>query len=618
MSVCWDAALAEIRSTNLFALMQYTKKSSYDELQRWSVEQPEAFWTHTIGVLGVKFSTGPECFADLSDGPAKPKWFKGAKLNIAASCFARETATAIITKRHTGEFEKVSLAALHALANRVANGLKEHGHYPGDRIAIVMPMTAEAVAIYLGIVMAGMTVVSVPESLPPDQLALRLNIANASCVFTQSFIVRGEKRIPLYERVSAPAGQALRIVCLCPHSETALPTLRHGDLSWEAFMSQDTTFAAINCEPLTPSNIIFSSGTTGTPKAIVWDHTTPLKSASDGHYHQDIRNGDVVCWPTSLGWMMGPWLVYASLLNSATLALFEGGPGDAGFAAFIEEAKVTMLGLVPSIVAGWRQSGNAEGYDWSALRVLSSSGEASNADLYDWLSTLNQPRGVKKPIIEYCGGTEIGGGYVAGNLLKRLETSTFNGPAMGTDFVVLDDSGAPCAVGKTGEVFIKTPALGLSISILNADNEKIYYAGVAPGLRRHGDLLTVMQDGGWRSNGRAGNDMNLNGIKVGSTEIEQAAVKAPGVLEAAAVGVPPADGGPDRLVIFAVLANETSDPGTQERVHMDMQHALKARLGPFYIIHDVVIVTELPRTASNKVMHRELRAQYAACSSATR
>lgn len=608
MARCWNALEQDTASTNLAALLRDAKHASFDDVHRWSITSPESYWLYTLKRLGVTFLTPADCFVDLSAGSHNPRWFKGGKINIAGSCFARNEQVAIITKRHTSALQTVSLAELRGHAQGVARGLAALGLKPGDAIAIFMPMTAEAVAIYLGIILAGMAVVSIPESVPPEQVATRIKIANARLVFTQSHIARAGRRLPLYEKLVDPAAQAPQIVCLPLFGETALPPLRKGDLAFEVFSREGAAFDAVPCDPQAPTNIIFSSGTTGTPKAIVWDHCTPMKAAADGHYHQDIRKGDCVCWPTSLGWMMGPWLVYSALLNSASIALFEGSPGDSGFAAFVEEAKVTMLGLVPSIAAGWRQSGSANGRDWSALRTFSSSGEASNPDLYDWLSTLNQPDGVKKPIIEYCGGTEIGGGYVAGNLLKPLDTSTFNGPVLGMDFVVLDEIGMPCAPGKTGEVFIKTPSLGLATSILNANIETVYHEGAPEGFRRHGDLMAVLAGGAWRSNGRAGNDMNLNGIKVGSTEIEQAVSKVAGVIEVAAVGVPPPGGGPDQLVLFAVIEAGADIASLQKK----LQSALKENLGPFYIIHDVIAVPGLPRTASNKVMHRELRADYAA------
>jgi acetyl-CoA synthetase len=112
----------------------------------------------------------------------------------------------------------------------------------------------------------------------------------------------------------------------------------------------------------------------GEPKAIPWTHTTPLRCGADAFFHQDVRPGDVLCWPTNMGWMMGPWLVYAALLNSATIAIFQGSPLGRPFGQFIERARVTALGLVPSIVKGWRATGCMKGLDWSCLRCYRRAG----------------------------------------------------------------------------------------------------------------------------------------------------------------------------------------------------------------------------------------------------
>ncbi|HID22420.1 MAG TPA: AMP-dependent synthetase, partial [Planctomycetaceae bacterium] len=117
--------------------------------------------------------------------------------------------------------------------------------------------------------------------------------------------------------------------------------------------------------------ILFSSGTTGSPKAIPWEQTTPIPSVVDAHLHQDIRPGDVLCWPTNMGWMMGPWLVHAALMNMAAMALFYGALTTRQFSRFVQDAGVTMLGLVPSLVSAWRDGGYLDGLDWSGIRVFS-------------------------------------------------------------------------------------------------------------------------------------------------------------------------------------------------------------------------------------------------------
>ncbi len=224
-------------------------------------------------------------------------------------------------------------------------------------------------------------------------------------------------------------------------------------------------FDPVPGEPDRVTNVLFSSGTTGDPKAIPWTQLTPIKAAMDGHFHHDIHPEDVVAWPTNLGWMMGPWLIYASLVNGAALALHDDAPTGRDFADFVAEAGVTVLGVVPSLVAAWRSGGVLdpdadEPVDWTGLRLLSSTGEASNPDDMRWLMGVAGG----KPVIEYCGGTEIGGGYITGTVLHDAVPSTFTTPALGWDLRLLDEDGSPA---EEGELFLVPPSMGMSTELLN-------------------------------------------------------------------------------------------------------------------------------------------------------
>jgi acetyl-CoA synthetase len=297
------------------------------------------------------------------------------------------------------------------------------------------------------------------------------------------------------------------------------------------------------------------------------------------------------------------------------MALYEGAPTERGFCEFVQDAKVTMLGLVPSIVKSWRSAGTAEGFDWSHIRTYSSSGEASSPGDYAWLMKLNQPDESSRPIIEYCGGTEIGGAYATSTVIDPHRPSEFNAIAMGLDVVFLNAEEKPCVPGEAGEVFICNASIGLSTRLLNADNDAVYYSNCPVidhrPLRRHGDQVIVGEDGRFRSDGRADDAMNLGGIKIGSVELERALHSVAGIVETAAVAVPPPGGGPDRLVIFAVIKEERK-PVRVDALKSEMQQAIKSRVNPLFRIEDVVVVDSLPRTASNKVMRRVLRNQYAA------
>ncbi|MDG1481820.1 MAG: AMP-binding protein [Myxococcota bacterium] len=576
---------------------------SFAEAQQWSVAEPEAYWSKVIAALKIAFRTPPRSILDVTPGPERARWLPGAQLNIAESCFARRdwTATAIIWQSEGGGLQRMTVGELYESSTKVARSLRAADFSPGDAIAIDMPMTVESVVIYLGIVLAGCAVVSIADSFAPEEIATRLQISGAAGVFTQDVILRG-KVLPLYARVCA--AQAPRAIVLSA-GDTLNAELRAGDCTWEDFLAQDP---GGGLEPVVDggeriTNILFSSGTTGTPKAIPWTQLTPIKAAADGFAHHDIRPGDVVAWPTNLGWMMGPWLIYASLLNEAAIALFQGNPSSRSFATFIQDAEVTMLGVVPSLVRAWRAGDVVDGLDWSRIRCFSSTGEASSPDDMLWLMS----RAGYRPVIEYCGGTEIGGGYITGSMLQPQVPSAFSTPAMGCGFLLIDAEGH---ANDVGEVALTPPMLGTSSWLLNRDHHAVYFAGMPAGpsgevLRRHGDQMEHLGAGYYRAQGRVDDTMNLGGIKVSSAEIERVCAHVEGIRESAAIALTPSGGGPAQLVVVVVLedAPEIADLQTK------LQRAIRGRLNPLFKVHRVVSMDTLPRTASGKVMRRVLRAQ---------
>jgi acetyl-CoA synthetase len=601
LTPAWIPTKEGIAASNPGRLMAQRGFPDFASLHAWSVADRAGFWGEMAGRLGLRFRTPPETVLDPAGGIEEPRWFPGAKLNIAESCFAGDPERPAIVSGGEGRpVATMTLGDLDALSARVARGLLGLGLDPGAPVAIAMPMTAEAVAVWLGIVKAGFASVGIAESFTAAEIGARLRISRAEAVITADVVLRGGKVLPLYEKV-AEAG-APRTVVL-PAGERLAVALRASDVSFEQFLPESGVEAAAVRDPDDLLTILFSSGTTGDPKAIPWTHLTPLKCASDACLHHDIRPGDVVAWPTGFGWMMGPWLVFASLVNRAAMALFDGAPTGRDFCEFVRDARVTHLGLVPSLVSSWRASGAAEGVDWSGIRLFSSTGECSNPDDMRWLMA----RAGGKPVIEYCGGTEIGGGYVTGTVTEPCVPGTFNTKAAGLDFVLLDDDGREA---QTGEAFLVPPAVGLSTRLLNREHHEVYFDGAPAGphgevLRRHGDRIERLPGGLFRAHGRVDDTMKLGGIKVSAAEIEGALAGIAGLAELAAVAIPPAGGGPDRLVVFAVPApGATPDP---EELRARMNAALREALNPLFKVEEVRLLESLPRTASNKLLRRLLR-----------
>jgi acetyl-CoA synthetase len=601
----WSPDERTIAESNLGRFLHERGLEDYAALHRWSVTERAAFWQAVIERLGIVWAKEPERMLEGDDDPTDPTWAPGARLNIVESCFtAPPEAPAIVQGHEDGRPRSVvSYAELQTLVARFAAGLARRGLGPGSSIALYMPMTVECVAAYLGTVRAGGRVVSIADSFSAAELARRLEIGAADAIVTVERFERAGKTIRLFDKVREAGAPAAIVI-------DATRALRPGDVGWDELLDAgDTPGDAVHARSDDTINVLFSSGTTGTPKAIPWTHLTPVKCAMDGRFHQDIRPGDVVAWPTNIGWMMGPWLIFAALCNRATIALYEGAPHGGGFVRFVADSGVTMLGVVPSLVAAWRGLDAPWPADWSGIRAFSSTGEPSNRRDYLWLMARS---GYRAPVIEYCGGTEIGGGYVTGTVLQPCSPATFTTPALGLDLVLLDDEGRPVAQEEPGEVYLVPPSIGLSQRLLNRDHHEAYYAGVPRGpggrvLRRHGDRMTALPGGRFRAGGRTDDTMNLGGIKVGSLELERTVDGHPGVRECAAVGVQPGGEGAERLVLFVVAEREGADAAVLKR---ELGRRLAERLNPLFRIHDLRLVESLPRTASNKLMRRELRAAY--------
>lgn len=631
----WFPSLYQAQHSNLGRLMEtYGPRllgrsyndpiTSFSLFQKFSVQDPEVYWSLVLKELSVMFHKVPRSILDASD---KSKhggiWFPGSVLNISECCLLptsyprkHDSSLAVVWRDEASDDSPVNYLTLKDFRDQVmlvANAL-DAIFAKGDRIAICMPMTVNGIIIYLAIVLAGLVVVSIADSFAAKEIATRLRVSKAKGIFTQDYIIRGGREYPLYSRVVEAAPS--KAIVLPSIGKDVRIQIRDHDVSWKNFLSgvdhlprphhYTPVYQPMDCT----TNILFSSGTTGDPKAIPWTQASPIRSAADGWALLDVQVGDVYCWPTNLGWVMGPTLIYSCFLCGATIALYHGSPLGRGFGKFVQDAGVTILGTVPSLVKNWKSTRCMEGLDWTKIRTFASTGEASNVDDDLWLSS----RGHYAPIIECCGGTELASPYIQGSVFQPQAFGAFSTASMTTGLVILDEHGTPYPDDQPciGEVGLFPFYMGATDRLLNSDHEEVYFKGMpifkGMCLRRHGDILKRMVGGYFLVQGRADDTMNLGGIKTSSLEIERVCDQVDdGILETAAISFSPVDGGPEMLVIFVVMkTGYTAEPN---ELRTNFSRSIQKNLNPLFKVRFVKIVPEFPRTATNKLLRRVLRDQ---------
>ncbi|KAL1832011.1 hypothetical protein DCAR_0102027 [Daucus carota subsp. sativus] len=632
----WFPSLNESSYTNLGRLMEthcpkllgleYKNPiASFTQFQRYCVQHPEVYWPLILKELSLSFREEPKCILDTTDRTKRSgSWLPGSVLNIAECCLLatshpkkQENSLAIVWRDEGFDDSSINSMTLRDLREQVmlvATAL-DAMFSKGDAIAIDMPMTVNAVIIYLAIVYAGFVVVAIADSFAPKEIATRLRVSKAKAIFTQDCIVRGGRQFPLYSRViEASPCKAIVVPAI---GKDVKVQLRKQDLLWIDFLSSVDSLPRekYSSAAYLPADsmiaILFSSGTTGDPKAIPWTQISPIRAAGEAWAQMNLQAGDIYCWPTNLGWVMGPILLFSCLLNGGTLALYHGSPLGRGFGKFVQDAGVAVLGTVPSLVKTWKSTKCMEGLDWTNIKSFASTGEASNIDDDLWLSS----KAYYKPIIECCGGTELSSSYIQGNFLQPQAFGAFSSASMATGFVILDEDGFPYPDDQAciGEVGLFPLYMGATDKLLNADNEEVYFKGMpvykGMNLRRHGDILKRTIGGYIVVQGRADDTMNLGGIKTSSVEIERVCDQADqSVLETAAVSAAPANGGPEQLAIFVVL--KEGYKSKPDMLRLKFSRAIQTNLNPLFKVSIVKIVPEFPRTASNKLLRRVLRDRF--------
>ncbi|MBI5955427.1 MAG: AMP-binding protein [Chloroflexi bacterium] len=593
--------------------------ASFDELMQRSTGDLEWFWNAVLDDLHIEFYEPYRQVVDLSRGIPWARWCVGGKLNIVHNCLDKyvgtptENRTALRWEGEEGTIRVLTYGDLYREVNRLANGLRRLGLKKGDAIGLFMPMTPEIAVALLAIVKIGGIILPLFSGYGASALTTRLADAGAKALFTADGFFRRGQVVPMKSTADEAVANVPSIEHVIVMSRAGNPVAWNPahDRWWdEVIAGQAPASATERTDAEDPLMIIYTSGTTGRPKGAVHTHCGfPVKSAQDMAHGLDMQSFDTIYWVTDMGWMMGPWEVFGTLILGGSMVFFDGAPDYPGpdrLWDIAERHGVTVLGISPTLVRALMRYGDTpvKVHDLSALRILGSTGEPWNPD--PWLWFFNTVGGGRLPIINYSGGTEVSGGIVIGNVLVPLKPCAFSGPVPGMAADVVDDEGHSVR-DQVGELVIRGPWIGMTRGFWHDPDRYLQtYWSRWPDVWVHGDWAAVDADDLWYILGRSDDTIKVAGKRLGPAEVESVLVAHPAVSEAACIGVPdPLKG--EEVVCFCVLKpGHVPDEGLGEELKEQVARELGKPLKP----REVKFVRDLPKTRNAKVMRRVIRAAY--------
>lgn len=627
--IVWRPTREHIERAHLTAFMRQHGITDFDALMKRSTEEVAWFTDAVLKYLGIEFYKPYSQVVDLSGGIQLPKWCVGGKMNVAHNCVDKYQSSVISDQcsvaweGEEGTTRTLTYRELYEQVNQAANALRSLGLGKGDAVGLFMPMTPEIVVALLAIAKIGGIILPLFSGYGAGAIVSRMTDADAKALFTADGSFRRGKPVDMKSVADEAAAHipTLKHMIVLERTGQDIPMKKGRDHWWHRLIDSqpkeaetEQTFAE------DPLMVIYTSGTTGKPKGALHTHCGfPVKAAQDMAFGTDVHGapqtsssrvgGDVIYWMTDMGWMMGPWLVFGSLLLGATLFLYDGAPDFPGpdrLWDLVERHRINQLGVSPTLIRSLVPHGDEQHrkHDLSSLKCFASTGEPWNPEPWKWL--FKNVGGGTRPIINYSGGTEISGGIVMGNPILPLKPCAFSAPCPGIAADVLDENGNPIR-NAVGELVIKAPWIGMTRGFWK-DTQRYLdtYWSRWPNIWVHGDFAAIDADGLWYILGRSDDTIKIAGKRLGPAEVESILTRHPAVVESAAIGVPHEVKGSE-LVIFVVLKKGFEQTDTLRK---ELHNLIVEDMGKPLAPKSILFVSDLPKTRNAKVMRRMIRAAY--------
>ena len=612
-SVLWSPEAGALRDSGLarFARNCGFDPADYEALHTWSIADPGAFWSRLWDFAGVKGDKGSVA---LHRDPAAPmtgaQFFPEARLNVAETLLAgADPACAVIECDETGARAEHSAAALRAEVARIARGLRAAGVGPGDRVGAVLPNRLECLVTHLASLAIGAVWTSCSPDFGTTGILDRIGQVQPRVLFVQPRVRYGGKEIDLTARLGDVAAQIKGLETLVTVGE-GTPESPVPVTTWESFGSP----GPLEFEPRRfddPCYILYTSGTTGAPKAIVHRSGGVLLQKLKEHMlHGDVRPGDRFLWYTNTAWMMYHWVV-ASMGCGATLVLYDGAPvlKEAGgldcgqLWRAVERERLTHLGISPKYLSTLMEQGYRPGdaQDLGSLRWLMSAGSPVSPQQYDWMyDAVKADMG----FASISGGTEIMGCFLLGSPLHPVRRGRLTVKGLGMAVNVFDERGAPVR-GRPGELVCTEPFPSMPATFWGPDGDARYrksYFAERPEIWTHGDHATLYPDGSAEIHGRSDCTLNPGGVRIGTADIYNVCAQFP-ELEDCIVFGRPVEGDEEIVLCVKIAGQQAAGPDLAQAI----RRRLRVECSPRHVPSAIYCVSDIPMTVNGKRVENAAR-----------
>jgi acetoacetyl-CoA synthetase len=572
----------------------------YDELWQWSVTDLDGFWASLWDYFGIRASVPYERVLGSRAMPGA-EWFPGARLNYAEHMLGRDEdagEVAVLAYSQTRDPIELTFGDLRAQVARARAGLRRLGVRPGDRVVAYLPNIPETLVAFLATASLGAIWATCPPEFGVRSVVHRLGQLEPTVLLAVAGYGWGEKLVDRREQVAAIREQlpTLWSVIHVPYTggpDDALPDAG----SWAELLGEDAPLEFEQVPFAHPLYVLFSSGTTALPKAIVHCHGGILLEHLKNHgLSWDLRPGDRLQWFTTTAWMMWNALV-STLLVRASIVMVDGNPGYPDLAQqwrLAETTRPTMLGVGPAFVMACRKEGVEPGrlFDLSSIRTIGAAGSPLPLEGFAWLYDQVDPSVL---VNLGSGGTDICTGIVQGCPLLPVYAGEMSGRCLAVDVHAFDPQGQP-VVGELGELVIAQPMPSMPVALWNdPDGSRLRgsYFEDFPGVWRQGDWIRFTERGSSEITGRSDATLNRGGVRLGTSEFYVVVEEVEEVLDSLVVHLEE----PDELLLFVVLRDGVE---LTDELRARIAGVLRTALSPRHAPDAVVAVPAVPRTLTGK------------------